>query len=45
MKWIGDTVAESEESKIDVSTLPTGIYFVKATIDGETAVKKLVVTK
>ncbi|MEE1062646.1 MAG: glycoside hydrolase family 11 protein [Paludibacteraceae bacterium] len=42
---IGDAVAESGESKIDVSTLPTGIYFVKATIDGETAVKKLVVTK
>lgn len=42
---IGDVVAESGESKIDVSTLPTGIYFVKATIDGETAVKKLVVTK
>ena len=42
---IGDAVAESGESKIDVSTLPTGIYFVKATIDGETAVKKLVVTR
>jgi acetyl esterase/lipase len=42
---IGDVVAESGESKIDVSTLPTGIYFVKATIDGETAVKKLVVTR
>lgn len=42
---IGDAVAESGESKIDISTLPTGIYFVKATIDGETAVKKLVVTR
>ena len=42
---IGEAVAESGESKIDVSTLPTGIYFVKATIDGETAVKKLVVTR
>ena len=42
---IGDAVAESGESKIDVSTLPTGIYFVKATIDGETAIKKLVVTR
>ena len=42
---IGDAVAKSGESKIDVSTLPTGIYFVKATIDGETAVKKLVVTR
>ena len=42
---IGEAVAESGESKIDVSTLPTGIYFVKATIDGETAIKKLVVTR
>lgn len=42
---IGDAVAESGESKIDISTLPAGIYFVKATIDGETAVKKLVVTR
>lgn len=42
---IGEAVAESGESKIDVSTLPTGIYFVKATIDGETAVKNLVVTR
>jgi hypothetical protein len=42
---IGEMVTKSGESKVDVSTLPTGIYFVKATIDGETAVKKLVVTK
>ena len=42
---IGDVVAKSKESKVDVSNLPTGVYFVKATIDGVNAVKKLVVTK
>ena len=42
---IGDEVAKADESKVDVSSLPTGIYFVKATIDGESVVKKLVVTK
>ena len=42
---IGDEVARADESKVDVSSLPTGIYFVKATIDGESVVKKLVVTK
>ena len=42
---IGDKVAKSDDSKVDVSALPTGIYFVKATIDGESAIKKLVVTK
>ncbi|MBQ0157357.1 MAG: carbohydrate-binding protein [Bacteroidales bacterium] len=45
MNAIGDVVAISNESRVDVSTLPNGIYFVKATIDGETAVKKLVVNK
>jgi acetyl esterase/lipase len=42
---IGDEVARADESKVDISSLPTGIYFVKATIDGESVVKKLVVTK
>ena len=42
---IGDVVARADESRVDVSSLPTGIYFVKATIDGESVVKKLVVTK
>jgi len=42
---IGDVVAKSKESKVDVSNLPIGVYFVKATIDGLNAVKKLVVTK
>lgn len=42
---IGDEVAKADESKVDVSSLPTGIYFVKATIEGESVVKKLVVTK
>ena len=42
---IGDVVAKANESKVDVSSLPTGIYFVEATIDGESVVKKLVVTK
>ena len=42
---IGDVVAKSNESKVDVSSLPTGVYFVKATIDGESVVKKLIVTK
>ncbi len=42
---IGEVVARSNDSRIDVSTLPTGVYFVKAMIDGESVVKKLVVTK
>ncbi|MBO4735114.1 MAG: glycoside hydrolase family 11 protein, partial [Paludibacteraceae bacterium] len=42
---IGDVVAKADESRVDISSLPTGIYFVKATIDGESVVKKLVVTK
>ncbi len=42
---IGEKVARSGESKVDVSTLPTGVYFVKATIDGETTIEKLVVAK
>ena len=42
---IGDKVARSNDSKVDVSALPTGVYFVKAMIDGESVVKKLVVTK
>ncbi len=42
---IGEMVAKSGESKVDVSTLPTGVYFVKATIDGETTIEKLVVAK
>ncbi len=42
---IGDEVARADESKVDISSLPTGIYFVKATIEGESVVKKLVVTK
>jgi hypothetical protein len=42
---IGDVVAKANESRVDVSSLPTGVYFVKATIDGETVVKKLIITK
>ena len=42
---IGEKVARFGESKVDVSTLPTGVYFVKATIDGETTIEKLVVAK
>ncbi|MBP5704006.1 MAG: glycoside hydrolase family 11 protein, partial [Paludibacteraceae bacterium] len=42
---IGDVVAKANESRVDVSSLPTGIYFVEATIDGESVIKKLVVTR